>query len=249
MLQRSLSAAADYARNHGKKIVTESRLNPEKLALIDYACNHLYIESFADLGGVWAVGGGYTFYMLKKYHIERALLVDTDFTDKVIKKQKRFSNLTLVNENFGSQVVVDKIKRVDAVILFDVLLHQVRPDWNEIIKQYSQVTNYFVIYNPQYIEDRTVRLLDLGEEEYFKTIPHTKEDESYKSAMRKMYETHPQHNRIYRDIHNIWQWGITDKDLFGVMEENGFSNIYYINYGMWGNLKKFERHAFIFRRN
>ena len=63
-----------------------------------------------------------------------------------------------------------------------------------------------------------------------------------------MYEVHPQHNRIYRDIHNVWQWGITDSDLIARMESLGFSLQFYKNAGAFGTLKNFENHAFVFSR-
>ena len=79
-----------------------SKLMPEKTKLIDYACTQLSVKSFIDLGGVWGVDGGYTFYILEKYNIERAILVDTNISQIVIEKMKSFPNLSLINTNFGS---------------------------------------------------------------------------------------------------------------------------------------------------
>ncbi len=62
-----------------------------------------------------------------------------------------------------------------------------------------------------------------------------------------MYEIHPQHQRIYRDIHNIWQWGITDEDLIGKMSALGFKLLFYKNAGKLFNLENFESHAFVFK--
>ncbi len=223
-------------------------LMKEKTDVIDYAYKNFQIKSFADLGGVWGVDGGYTFYTLEKKSIEKAFLVDTDFTKKVEESKKKFSKLNLVKGNFGSVEAINSVGSVDAVYLFDVLLHQVAPDWNEVIKKYAQFVKYFVIYNQQFLGSKTVRLIDLGVEEYFKNVPHTIEEGQYRAFIEKMYETHPQHNRIYRDIHNVWQWGITDEDLASVMKEQGFENVYYKNYGQWGKLKNFEGHSFIFRK-
>lgn len=224
------------------------KLMPEKTDLIDYACGQLGVSSFADLGGVWGVDGGYTFYALQKHAIKKAFIVDTDITDIVREEQKSFPQLTLINANFGSYDVVERIGNVDAIFLFDVLLHQVAPDWDELIKIYSSNTQYFIIYNQQFIGPKTVRLIELGETEYFENVPHKREEEPYKSFIEKMYQMHPKHNRIYRDIHNVWQWGILDIDLINTMKKHGFQMVYYINYGQWGNLKNFEKHTFIFKQ-
>lgn len=224
-------------------------LDSSKIAVIDYAFLKFGIKSFADLGGVWGVEGGYTSYILEKYAIDKAFLIDTNISNEVIEVQKRFPKLTLISGNFGDTEVLSKVGQIDAIILFDVLLHQVKPDWDEVIKMYSKTTSYFIVYNPQFIGNKTVRLLDLGEEEYFKNVPHQRNEGSYKLLMEKMYEICPEHNRIYRDIHNVWQWGITDKDLVDAMKMNRFDQVFYENTGQWGNLRNFEGHSFIFKKN
>ena len=225
-----------------------NKLLADKINLIDYTGNSVGIKSFADLGGVWGVNGGYTFYTLEKHKIDKAFLIDTNFTETIKERQKLYAQLTLIESNFGSYDVVRRVGDVDAIFLFDVLLHQVTPDWDEIIRMYSENTQNFLVYNQQYIGSKTIRLLDLGEEEYFKNIPHTREQEPYKSVMEKMYQIHPQHNRIYRDIHNIWQWGIVNNDLIYVMKKQGFDKVYHKNHGQWGELKNFEGHSFIFKK-
>ena len=123
-----------------------SVLQQDKTDLIDRACKDFGVESFADLGAVWGVAGGYTFYTLEKYHIEKAFLVDTGITDEVREKKKEFPQLSLIEANFGSPEVSQKIATVGAIIMFDVLLHQVAPDWDEVIRNYSKNTDHFVIY-------------------------------------------------------------------------------------------------------
>lgn len=233
-----------------KKIVIRfvKRLMTEKTNMISHVFESYKMKSFADLGGVWGVDGGYTFYTLKKFNIEEAFLVDTKISDRVMNKKKNFHQLNLINDNFGSSDVARQIGQVDVIFLFDVLLHQVSPDWDEIVKIYANNTKCFIVYNQQFKGEKTVRLLDLGQEEYFKNVPHKKEEEPYKWLFEKMYQIHPQHKRIYRDIHNVWQWGITDNDLIGVMKSNGFQMVYFKNEGQWGKLKNFEGHAFIFKK-
>ena len=145
--------------------------------------------------------------------------------------------------------VVRSIGAVDVILMFDVLLHQVMPDWDEILRIYSSVSPCFLIYNPQFIaSEKTVRLLDLGEQEYFANVPHDRSCPTYRHLFEKMYELHPQHKRIWRDIHNVWQWGITDDDLSRKLKDLGYVMQYYKNCGQWTGLRNFENHSFVFVR-
>jgi len=228
------------------------RFNHDKKELIDsaYRYCHPTPASFADLGGVWHVDGAYTFYTLRKYGAKCAFLVDTDFTDALVKKARSLCSLRLIRGNFGEESVAEQIGRVDAVFLFDVLLHQVKPDWNEILESYSKRTNCFVVYNQQWTgSENTVRLFDLGHDEYFRNVPHGEKHPTYRGLFDKMYEIHPQHKRIWRDVHNVWQWGISDRDLLGTMEGLGYKMQYYKNRGRFGSLPNFENHAFVFHKS
>lgn len=224
-------------------------LKLDKIKLIDFAFQSNGIKSFADLGGVWGINGGYTFYGMDKHKIKTAFLIDTDITQEVLEKSKKYRGLTIINANFGDKNVVQQIGTVDAIILFDVLLHQVNPDWDEILELYAPATKSFIVYNQQFIAaDKTVRLFDLGYDEYFKNVPRKKDNPLYREVFEKMYELHPQHKRIWRDIHNVWQWGIVDNDLLAKMKELGFTLQYYKNCGQFYNLKNFENHAFVFKK-
>ena len=82
---------------------------------------------------------------------------------------------------------MQQIGKVDAITLFDVLLHQVNPDWDEILEMYAPSTTYFIIYNQQFVAaDKTVRLLDLGYEDFFKNVPRAKDNPLYKEVFEKM---------------------------------------------------------------
>jgi len=245
ILQRALNKFRAYAAG------LPGNFNLDKKRLIDQAfgaCTPTP-RSFADLGGVWNVDGAYTFYTLERYDVTRAFLADTDFNDAVRRRSLTHDNLKLIQGNFGDPAVAERIGPVDAIFLFDVLLHQVRPDWNEILEMYAKQTACFVIFNQQWTaSDRTVRLLDLGREEYFRNVPHAPEHPTYRALFEKMHEMHPQHGRPWRDIHNVWQWGITDRDLSAVLEKLGFRAVWRKNCGRFGSLPNFENHAFVFRK-
>ena len=139
--------------------------------------------------------------------------------------------------------------RVDAMMLFDVLLHQVAPDWDRVLQMYAPYTKRFIIYNQQYIASPiSIRLLDLGKEEYFKNVPHDPEHPIYSSLFSKMWELNPQHKRIWRDVHHAWQWGITDKDLMTTLEQLSFKLEYFCNHGQQSYPANFEGHSFIFTK-
>ncbi len=206
-------------------------------------------RSFADLGGVWGIDGAYTFYILDNHPISSAFLVDTDFTEFVRTKSRHYQNLLLLNQNFADRSLPERIGHVDAIVLFDVLLHQVKPDWNEVLEMYAPATNCFIIYNQQIIgQDRSVRLLDLGFDKYFELVRVNRKSALYRNLEENPDKPHPAHGRAWRDIHNVWQWGITDGDLVHMLERLGYEMIYQKNWGQFSNFKRFENHAFIFRK-
>jgi hypothetical protein len=138
---------------------------------------------------------------------------------------------------------------VDAILLFDVLLHQVDPNWDEILRMYSKATSRFLIFNQQLIDgDRTIRLLERGLDEYFRLVPFDRHREVYRDLVEHFDEIHPRYGRPWRDVHNVWQWGITDADLLRVMDELGFELRYRRNHGRFSNFDAFENHAFLFRK-
>ncbi|BBY36620.1 hypothetical protein MMAN_07540 [Mycobacterium mantenii] len=224
-------------------------VNKDKIELIDRAFTSLRIESFADLGAVWRVEGAYTFHALDKHQIKDAALVDLNVTPTVSARAKSYPQLRLISGNFGDQAVADKVGDVDAVFLFDVLLHQVSPDWDAVLEMYAEKANSLLIYNQQWTGSRkTVRLLDLGEKEYFRNVPHSRRVEEYANLFQKIDEMHPEMDRTWRDFPGIWQWGITDAELESKAAQLGFKLKYKKNCGRFDRLQNFENHAFIFSR-
>jgi hypothetical protein len=109
-------------------------LHPIKLRVIDAAFERGDVRSVADLGGVWAVDGGYTFHALERHEPERAVLVDESVTPATAERARRHPQLEIVEGGFGDPAIAERVGRVDAVIMFDVLLHQVDPDWDEVMR-------------------------------------------------------------------------------------------------------------------
>lgn len=121
-----------------------------KINLIDRAFTSCRIESFADLGAVWGVEGAYTFRALDKYPVKEAVLVDGRITPTVAARANSYPQLRVIEGNFGDQEIADKVGNVDALFLFDVLLHQVSPDWDTILDMYAKNVRCLLIYNQQW---------------------------------------------------------------------------------------------------
>ncbi len=226
-------------------------VDTDKLQLIDQVYRSVYpsAKTFADLGGVWNVNAAYTLYTLRMHNVRQGYLVDTDFPAGLLEKLSGTSNLTIVQGDFTSDEVVKKVDTADVVYFFDVLLHQANPSWDEVLSKYSAVASCIVIFNQQYVySQNTIRLTDLPLEEYLNVAPQGRE-ETYRYVYDHADEIHPTYGKPWRDIHNIFQWGITDRDLRSTMNDLGFREVYFKNCGRFSTLAAFENHAFIFVRN
>lgn len=221
--------------------------HPGKLELIDrFAASLDRPWRFADLGGVWAVHGVYSVHAAAKHNCSGGCLVDTHPTALTLEKAAGFPQLQIIKGNFGTAEVAERIGPVDAVFLFDVLLHQVAPNWDEILDLYTPHTRAFLIFNQQFLSPATVRLLDLGEDEFFRNVPHDRNHPTYRDLFSRLDEIHPDHGRPWRDVHHIWQWGITDHDLHAHLSKRGFRLEFFRSWGQVLHLKKFENHACIY---
>lgn len=232
-------------KNH--KEMGEPNIQIFKRNILDYAFKRLRISTVAELGGVWNVDCAYGLYVLEKYKPERIFMVDTDWTDTAMKQCSPHKEITIIKDNFGNSKIPERIGLVDTIMLFDVLLHQVAPDWDRVLQMYAPFTKSFLIVEPIFIGGPiSTRLLDLGRDEYFKNTPHDPSHPTYKALFDKMYEINPEHNRIWRDIHNVWQWGITQRDLIQTLCSLGFDLDYLINAGQFGQLTNFMYKSFVF---
>jgi len=226
------------------------KFNYDKAEIIDYVFSRCSpkAKSFADLGGVWGVDGAYTLYALRKHQVERACLVDTHFNDRVKAAADQLSNLHCIEGNFGDPLVAQRVGKVDAIFMFDVLLHQVNPHWDDVMELYADRARYLVILNQQWPGQETTRLLDLGPETYLNTVPGALGNPVYATLFDKINDIHPHHNRPWRDVHHIWQWGIVDSDIIATAERLGFKMLFYKDCGYFPNSTIFRNRAFVFEK-
>ena len=204
----------------------------DKAALVEFGIRGSGARSFVDLGACWGVHGGYTSFALELGGIERAVLVDGRVTDHTRERTADWDQLEIYEAALGEQTTVDKVGRVDAAIMFDILLHQVDPHWDEFLERYSRNVDTLIIHNQCWRGDETVRFADMDAEEYIARVEPNATD-----RIRDWYARHDEwsdeQNRPLRDVHNYWQWGITAKDLVGVLWDLGYGLELLENAGLW----------------
>jgi hypothetical protein len=238
-------------RRRGRLLARYPNLSLTKLRLIDYCFEQLDSRSFADLGGVWGIDGAYARYAADAHSPERGVLVDENFTDRYLELERKLPGLTHLPGNFGRRDVAEALGSVDVVMLFDVLLHQVDPDWDDVLALYAPGCRRFAIVQPQWNGPETLRLLDLGEQDYIAAIPggEAAHGSVYDGLFARLDDFNEQRGRPWRDVHDIWQWGITDRDLSAHMAELGFGLRLFENTGPWRGLERFHESAFLFDRD
>jgi Glycosyltransferase like family len=198
---------------------------PGKARAIDYAIDELGIESFASLEIANAYGQ-YAFYAIDKPSVERGVLLDVraarprNHLLSAMEQAAERPGMEVLDSHFSDPDTVAEIGQVDAVLLFDVLLRMVEPDWDQVLELYAPATSSFLITNPQWEGDTTVRLIDLGREGYGDAVPSW---DAHRELFDRLDDWHEGQERPYRDSNHVWQWGITDADLRTKMEELGFS--------------------------
>ena len=220
------------------------------------AMEHYGIRSFADLGGSWGVHGGYAYQAMLAFPIERAYLVDDFVPPPVTDRFAPYPNFHIVKGAFGRKDTVAALPDVDALFLFDILLHQVDPDWSTVLDLYAPKSKIVLIYNQQWTGSaRTERLLEMGPDAYLANSPFAAaEPEAAKAAVAAIYKSLDERSDKFGgkrrgDAPDIWQWGITDPDLIAKLWSLGFKLDRMENYGPFSSaMPSFENHGFWFSR-
>jgi predicted DNA-binding protein len=209
----------------------DKSITRHKSVLIDEAIERYAIKSVVDLGGCWAVNGGYTFHALKTGQLARAVLVDGNITRLTRERASAWPQLELIEAALGDLETVKRVGEVDAAIMFDILLHQVSPDWDKLLERYSHIET-LIINNQNWIGAKTVRFPDFSVEEFISRVYHT---DSVK--VREWYQRHDEFNenqgKPERDVHHFWQWGITQSDLVRVLWNLGYRVDYLFSKGVF----------------
>jgi hypothetical protein len=209
------------------------------------------VRSFADLGACWGVHAGYSIEVIKHNQIDRAFAVDMTITDLAKERAKSYPRLFLVKGDLGSEQTLASIPHVDALIMFDLLLHQAAPDWDEFLEMWSRKARVLIIFNQMWKRgDRSLRFVDHGRDWYKENVYYRKDDK-----IDRWFDRHDEVDlktgRRVKDLPHYWQWGITKEDLQGKAESLGFGMEFFQNYGPFKRKKTpwIQNEGFIFVRN
>ena len=242
-LGASIRAAANRLRGRTEP---DPRLLGVKLRAIDAAFSRFDLKSAADLGAVWAIDAGYSFHVAERKDVERVVICDARFTKRVLELAEERPKVELVVGYLGRQETVDAVGQVDAVLMLDILLHQVAPDWDELLRMYARNTKCLILAGPWWRGEKTQRLPDLSREEYIELVPFRRDE--YAGIYDRLDEINPASKRPWRDSFEIWQWGITDADLRALMDELGFALVHHENPGLWSQTTRFDERSYVFVR-
>ena len=202
----------------------DSEPSPHKLRLIETGYRIMPFRSFADLGACWGVNGAYAFHAKKlAATIERAFIVYGIITPLTRERSAEYPEITLIEGALGAQDVRDTVGETDCLIMYDVLLHQVEPDWDQFILDWLPHTRMVIVYNQNWTKgEDTIRFVDKGIEWYKENVPH-KNEVSPEQWFSEHNQYDPHQGKLKRDVHNFWQWGIVRKDIIELFWENWFT--------------------------
>ena len=221
------------------------------LDAIDFAVEQLGIESFADLD-MGREYGEHAFYAIETPTVREGVLADarpTRARDQLltaIERAAEHPGMRVVDGDVLDPATINEIGQVDAVLMVNLLLHMVAPDWGRVLELYAPYTGCFVIANPQWPGDATIRLVDLGRERFLDAVPPSA---SHQELFDHLDEWYPAQQRAYRDSRSVWQWGITDTDLAAKLDELGFGLAYERSLGPFPGADAFENKVFVFSRS
>lgn len=219
----------------------------QKKLLIDNALSYFKIDSLLDLGGNWNVDGVYSKYIYDNSDCRDITIVDA-YWDHKLTKDYEFYGINCIRETF-SKFFEREPRHFDCTLIFDILLHQVSPNWKEIINHISTISKNILIFNPQWIStDETVRLTKLPNAEYLSNVPHNKDEYPYNNYLKNPWNICPETGICYKDSYCIWQWGITNVDLISSFHKQNFDLLFSQNFKGWDLLDNFENYGYIFRK-
>ncbi len=219
---------------------SEVQPRPEKLELIETAHELADFRSFADLGGCWGVDGAYAFHAaaLCGNELDRAVIVDGALTPLTRERAKAHARVELVEALLGSRQALDAVGEVDALIMFDILLHQVKPDWDRFLLNWLPRASTLIVYNQNWLKTpRTIRFVDRGVDWYYRNVHVWEDDWNTRERLESWFDRHRERDRNgrrERDNHWYWQFGIRPLELIRLLARHGFELVY----------MKRHRHAF-----
>jgi len=199
------------------------QLDPIKTDLLTKAFTmHPEFSTFADLGACWGVHGGYAKFVAETFPIKRVSIVDQHVTPETVEWVKQSDRARTVSAMLGSEKALSEVGDVDAVAMFDILLHQVSPDWDQLISMWATKARCFILHNPMWtVGDTTLRFPDHGIEWFKANVIYT-DAKRLEDWFRHHNEFDKKQGKLQRDVHNFWQFGITQRDMLALFEKLGY---------------------------
>jgi hypothetical protein len=208
----------------------DNPLIPAKAELISRAlARYRDVRSIIDAGACWGVNGGYTFHALQSGQIEQAFILDGVITPLTRTRAACHPGVELLEGKIGEPEFLARLPKCDAVIMFDVLLHQTKPDWRAFLAGYADKADHFIIWNQDWAGPQTIRYVDFGVDWYVRNVLP-----DYREAVLEWFDRHDEpgpHGSLRRDDGTFWQWGITPADMIGTMNVLGFHLDYFECHG------------------
>ena len=206
-------------------------VDPNKMQLAILAASKHHVRSFADLGACWGVNAGYSIGLLDSFPIDLGFVVDQTVTSLSRERGKKFPQLQFVTGLLGDTDVISNIPSLDALLMYDILLHQVAPNWDDFLTRWSKKARVLVIYNQMWAQtEKTIRFIERGVEWYKKNVYHTN-SQTIDEWFRTLDETDPATRRKRRNLHQFWQFGITTNDLTNHLQKLGYRLDFFKSYG------------------
>jgi hypothetical protein len=224
-------------------------IRPHKAELLRLAIRKHNITSFADLGGCWGVHAGYALDALASHpSIARAYVADRYVTALSRERGAREARLEFVTGLINDPALIDPFPTVDALVMYDILLHQVDLDWDAFLAAWAAKTRVLVVYNQMWVgEGPSVRFVDRGCDWYLANV-HYSSAAAIEAWFDDLDGVDQRIGRRKRDAFFFWQWGITRDDLIAHVERLGFSLDYFQDYGVFADRPLIRNQGFVFVR-
>jgi len=224
-----------------------------KAALIKRAYTRHPFRSFADLGACWGVNGGYAIYAreLCGTAFDRGFVADQIVTPLTHQRIGKWPDLFAIQSMLGAKQTRERVGQVDALIMFDILLHQANPAWDCFIKDWiGHAVHTIIVYNQNWFKDqKSQRFIERGLDWYLQNVFHNHNPE----GLRKWFANHEQFNTeqgvLERDVHHWWQWGITPSELVEAFRKNDFDLVYLDTFDVWMGFPWIVNQGMIFERS
>ena len=114
---------------------------------------------------------GYTVDVLSKNPIEKAYVADGNVNPQSRAAGQPYPQLEFIEGQFNEPAFIQAFPKVDALIMYSILLHQANLDWDQFLDAWAEKAPVFVIYNQMWKrKGQSVRFTDHDLKWYLKNV-------------------------------------------------------------------------------